>query len=103
VVHDLSIEAAKVEPTWRTAIVVGAEAGLRMGEIIGLEWDDVDFRNRTLTLMPSEWQGHVGPPRGGRSRTIPLTERLIEALRGERHFRGPRVFCLEVWGALAPA
>jgi integrase len=81
--------------TFRAAILVGAEAGLRMGEIIGLEWDDVDFRNRTLTVMRSEWQGHVGPPKGGRSRTIPLTERLAEALQGERHLRGPRIFCLE--------
>jgi hypothetical protein len=89
------LDAAKVEPTWRAAIVVGAETGLRMGEIIGLEWDDVDFRNRTLTVMRWEWQGHVGPPKGGRSRTIPLTERLIESLKGERHLRGPLVFCLD--------
>ena len=92
---ELLLDAAKVEPTWRAAIVVGAEAGLRMGEIIGLEWDDVDFRNRTLTVMRSEWQGHVGPPKGGRSRTIPLTKRLVEVLKGERHLRGPRVLCLE--------
>jgi integrase len=89
------LDGAAVEPIFRAAILVGAEAGLRMGEIIGLEWEDVDFRNRTLTVMRSEWQGHVGPPKGGRARTIPLTERLIEALKGERHLRGPRVFCLE--------
>jgi integrase len=89
------LDGAGVEPTFRAAILVGAEAGLRMGEIIGLEWDDVDFRNRTLTVMRSEWQGHVGPPKGGRARTIPLTERLAEALKGEPHLRGPRIFCLE--------
>jgi integrase len=89
------LDGAAMEPAFRAAILVGAEAGLRMGEIIGLEWDDVDFRNRTLTVMRSEWQGHVGPPKGGRARTIPLTERLAEALKGERHLRGPRIFCLE--------
>jgi integrase len=32
------IEAARVEPEWQTAVILAAEAGLRLGELLALEW-----------------------------------------------------------------
>ena len=48
------IDAAKVEPEWRTAIVLAADAGLRMGEILALEWGDIDLKAGLLTVMRSD-------------------------------------------------
>jgi integrase len=72
-------------------VLLGGEAGLRCGEIIALEWSDVDFRKRQLTVERSEWRGHVTVPKGGRLRYIPMTARLALALRDQRHLGSARV------------
>jgi len=66
----------------------------RLGEIVALEWGDVDLRERRLTVQRSDWCGHVTVPKGGRSRCLPMTQRLTEALKSARHLRSPRVLCL---------
>jgi integrase len=74
-------------------VLLGGEAGLRCGEIIALEWTDVDLGRRQLCVQRSEWRGHVTVPKGGRLRYVPLTSRLAAALRERRHLRSPRVVC----------
>jgi len=76
-------------------VLLGGDAGLRLGEIIALEWRDVELSARRLTVQRSEWLGHVTVPKGGRSRQLPMTQRLTAALRGVRHLRSGRVLCLE--------
>src|SRR5207245_2300519 len=72
-------------------VLLGGEAGLRCGEMIALEWGDVDLGKRQLCVQRSEWRGHVTVPKGGRLRYVPLTIRLAAALREHRHLRGARV------------
>jgi len=72
-------------------VLLGGEAGLRRGEIAGLEWDDVDFTRRFLHIQRSESKGSLSTPKSGRSRRVDLTTRLLKALRDHRHARGPRV------------
>ncbi len=74
-------------------MLLGGEAGLRCGEIMALEWTDVDLQKRQLCVARSEWKGHVTVPKGGRLRYVPLTVRLAAALKSARHMRGPRVVC----------
>jgi integrase len=61
--------------------------------MIGLEWKDVDVDKRQLCVARSEWCGHVGAPKGGRIRYLPMTSRLAGALKSARHLRGARVLC----------
>ena len=75
-------------------VLAGGDAGLRLGEIIALEWRDIDLAARRLTVERSDWQGHVTVPKGGRSRQLPMTQRLTAALKGARHLRGERMLCL---------
>ena len=65
------------------------ETGLRTGEMIGLTWDAVDFEKRTLTVNKTLEFRHAqqfwraGPPKTPQSyRTIPLTDRAYEILKG---------------------
>ena len=80
---------------WETRLIVllGGEAGLRCGEMIALEWSDVDLAKRQLCVQRSDWNGQVTVPKGGRLRYIPLTVRLTSALREHRHLRSSRVLC----------
>ena len=74
-------------------IKLSQEAGLRCGEMMALEWKDIDFTKGQLCVARSEWKGHVTDPKGGRLRYVPLTSRLAEALRLARHSRHARVLC----------
>ena len=75
-------------------VLLGGEAGLRCGEIAGLEWPDIDFRKRQLCVRRSVWRTHVTAPKSGRLRYVPLTVRLGAALQTHRHLRGTRVLAL---------
>jgi integrase len=86
--------AEKRSPEAYLMVLLGGEAGLRLGEIVALEWGDVDLRARRLTVQRSDWRGHVTVPKGGRTRRLPMTLRLSSALTPCRHLRSARVFCL---------
>ena len=96
------VGAARSEALALLVVLLGGEAGLRCGEMMALEWTDIDFAKRQLTVARSEWKGHVTMPKGGRLRYVPMTRRLTEALREARHPRGPRVLC-DGTGKPAPA
>ena len=81
-------------------MLLGGEAGLRCGEIIALEWRDVDLAKRQLCVARSDWNGEVTAPKSGRLRYVPLTLRLAAALRDHRHLKGPRVLCQDDGKAL---
>ena len=87
------VDASRSDLQNHLVVLLGGEAGLRCGEIMALEWTDVDLNKRQLCVARSEWKGHVTVPKGGRLRYVPLTKRLTEALKEARHLRGPRVLC----------
>lgn len=46
--------AEKIDPRIHLLVLLGGDAGLRRGEIIALEWPDVDLRRGLLTIERSE-------------------------------------------------
>jgi integrase len=44
-----------------------------------------------LHVNRAQWEEHVGSPKGGKSRTVPMTAHLAAALKTHRHLKGPRV------------
>jgi len=87
-------EAARVK-RWRTHLIVllAGEAGLRCGEIVGLEWRDVDLAKRQLCVRQSDWRGQLTAPKNGRIRYVRLTQRVTSVLKEYRHLRSLRVLC----------
>ena len=82
------LEAAKRSHNYKQYALI-LETGLRTGEMIGLTWDTVDLENRTLTVNKTLEYRHsrgcwvAGPPKTIASyRTIPLTDRAYEILKG---------------------
>jgi len=53
------------------------------------------MKRETLTVSKGMWRNHEGPPKGGRSRTVPLAPRLRAALQEHRHLRSPHVLCTQ--------
>jgi integrase len=90
------LEAArKFDERLYVATLLGGDAGLRMGEVIGLDWTRVNFLRGVLVVAQSEWRGHVTPPKGGRIREVKMTLRLQKALKELRNLRGERVLLLD--------
>jgi integrase len=90
--YEKLVEAAtRIDMNTYVLVLLGGDAGLRLGEMMALEWSDVDLHKRQLTVQQSEWKGHVTATKGGRLRYFPMTERLAEALKALRHLRGKRV------------
>ncbi len=92
---DRIVDGASSEPAWQAFILVALHTGLRRGELLALEWDDVDLRARTIRVRRSRVRGRTGTPKGHRSRIVPLNATALAALKRHRHLRGPLVFCQE--------
>lgn len=93
--YDRLLDAARAEPDAYAAILFAGDTGARMGELLALCWDDIDFQTNVVRISRSDWMGQVTGTKTGKVRTVPLTRRLRAALVAHRHLRGPRVFCRE--------
>jgi integrase len=49
--------AEQLGPTTHVLVLLGGEAGLRCGEMMALEWGDVDLEKRQLRVERSDWKG----------------------------------------------
>jgi integrase len=64
--YERLVAAAKSMDSVAYLIVLRGEAGLRCGEMIALEWSDVDLGQRQLCVQRSDWNGQMTMPKGGR-------------------------------------
>jgi integrase len=87
--------AWEIDPQTHLIVLLGGDAGLRCGEMMALEWADIDLCKRQMCVQRSDWKGHVTVPKSGRLRYVPLTLGLTEALKQCRHLRDRRVLCLD--------
>lgn len=67
------LASCKRFPWLRPIVSVSALAGLRLGEILALRWQDVDFEKGEIHVRHSLGRDRaLGPPKGKRSRAVPL-------------------------------
>lgn len=70
------LEAAG-DARYRVAILLAADAGLRIGEIRALSWTDINEVQREISISLSvDRSGNVGPTKGWEEREVPVTDRL---------------------------
>lgn len=83
-------------------LLCALRTGLRFGELLGLQWDDVDERGRFIevrrTLRDGQEDGRVALPKNGRIRRVDLSGQLVEELRRLRVERS-REALANGWGA----
>jgi integrase len=67
---------------YRTMVHFGILTGLRVGEILGLRWKDVNFDSSEMRVNQRCYRGDIDTPKTKRSRrTLPLPELCVESLR----------------------
>lgn len=90
--YEQLVEAAReLGPGPLAFVLLAGEAGLRAGEIRGLQWESVDLDRRMLTVEHGEWCGQITTPKHDKIRTVPLTVRLTAALHELERGPGPFV------------
>jgi integrase len=78
--------------------LTAAFTGLRIGELLALRWEDVDFEADTIRVQRNWTAGRDGTPKSGRGRAVPMIAEVAQALArlGQRgRFVGDQdlVFC----------
>ena len=75
---------AALGPRYAAMVDVGAGLGLRLGEIIGLAVDDVDFTRRVVQVRRQvklvRGRRIYAPPKGGKTRDVPLPDSVAQRL-----------------------
>jgi integrase len=96
--------AAELGPRYLAVVLLGGDAGLRLGEILGLNLEDVDFKLKQVTPRRSIYRSktveYADTPKGRKAVPVESTDRLLAALKAVRHLRGPRVFNANDGGSL---
>jgi integrase len=68
--------------------VLAVTAGLRIGELLGLKWEDLDLGTGSLHVRRTRSQAKTGPtftlPKNGKGRSIRLTRRAVEVLKAHK-------------------
>lgn len=83
--------AAAWDSEYYNQFALALQTGLRVGEIAGLKWSDIDFKNRKLHVKHSvyfDYKTHkwnIGEPKTeSGKRDIPLTEEAIGILKNQK-------------------
>ena len=94
-----------VAPTLYPLFLCAARTGLRQGELLALQWDDVNLTGRFLEVRRNFTHGRLTTPKSGESRRVDLSRELtatLEALQLDRQLEAaaqgqdaapPWVFC----------
>ncbi len=78
----------KIEQPWQDMILCALHTGMRLGELCGLQWSDIDLKEKRLIVQHSLVDGVFGSPKNNRIRYIPLSPDLNKALSLHQEKRG---------------
>jgi integrase len=82
-------------PHLKDVVRLAYSTGMRSGEILGLKWEQVDFKNRIIILEAEDTKTQE-------KREIPLSGALVQLLQGVPHTLGsPHVFTFKGKGILS--
>ncbi len=101
-------------PRYYPLLLCAVRTGMRLGELLALQWEDVDFRNRSILVQRNYTRGQLVTPKSGEVRRVDMSKELTQALRDlytERQLEAaangwqevPKwVFCNESGGIVDP-
>ncbi|WP_432799646.1 tyrosine-type recombinase/integrase [Poriferisphaera sp. WC338] len=67
-------------PMYYPLLLCAFRTGMRMGELLGLAWSDIDFKHGTITVRRSYSHGHFSTTKSKKNRRIDMSTQLSSAL-----------------------
>ena len=88
--EDADLLLSHLEGIWREIVLTALKTGLRVGELRGLDWSDINWNNQTLTVKHSwcDYQNGLVAPKSNKTRQIPLINELCETLSQRKQKNG---------------
>jgi len=84
--------AREIEPDYAAFFTVAFKTGMRLGEILALEWSDLDFGRRQIRVRHSFRRGKTSTPKSHKIRVVPMNQSANDAFKSVRHLKGVLVF-----------
>jgi len=78
--EEAAILLDRCDSEFRVAVALALKAGLRIGEIQGLKWQDVDLKRKRIIIRRTRNDSIEGVPKSGRERIIPIPDCLCTEL-----------------------
>jgi integrase len=76
------LETARVHfPDWYAWLLCGLRTGLRLGELLALQWGDIDWRGRFVHIERNLVDGTLTTPKNHQQRRVDLSMQLRAVLR----------------------
>jgi integrase len=72
----------------RDMVLCAMRTGMRRGELLALEWSNVDFKRNQITVEKSYVEGHMNSTKNNRIRYIPMTLDLHSTLSSRKKLKG---------------
>jgi len=72
---------AKHFPEYHVFFLCAFRTGMRLGELLGLHWGDVDWRGKFINVQRSFKRGMIDKTKNGKDRRVDMSDQLIAALR----------------------
>jgi len=82
--EEVALFLAKVHeraPLYFPLFLCALRTGLRQGELIALQWGDIDFHGRFIEVQRNYTRGRFATPKGGESRRVDMSLELTQVLR----------------------
>jgi len=99
------LEAAQNEPfMWRMFITLALAAGMRRGELLGLEWGHVDLEKGVIHVKQELIMGRNANPilkphtKNKKTRVVSISPSVVEELKEyKRHWKKEKLKNMEIW------
>ncbi len=79
------LATARVQaPDYYALFLCACRTGMRMGELLGLAWEDIDFQANRIEIRRSYSHGHFSSPKSHKSRPVDMSDQLGRDLLAHR-------------------
>jgi integrase len=68
-------------PTWHPFVLCGLRTGVRLGELLALQWSDIDWKGRFIHLQRNIVDNRLTTPKNHQARRVDLSLELRSVLR----------------------
>ncbi len=93
--------AERTEPRLYPLFLTLARAGMRIGEGLALQWQDIDLAGREIRVARGFSKGRLETPKSGAGRTVDMSQQLTQALR-RLHLERAKEKLRNGWADLPP-
>ena len=65
-------------------LLTALRTGMRQGELIALQWGDIDWNGNFIEVRRTNWNGNITTPKSGKGRRVDMSDQLATALSEHR-------------------